>query len=130
MPYTSEGTFEWSYPAHVISVVDGCAFIADIDLGFNIVLRAIVVAEGIECESVNTQRGLAARKEAQKLLRDAHLVLRTRRLYGSPWDSRLAVLSHVAYSPYHVPRSEQWSFSAAMLASGYATQKTESIADE
>jgi len=110
MPYTRNGAFEWEYPARVVSVIAGGSFLADIDLGFGIHVQAIVVVEGIAV--VN---GLAAKKEAQRLLHGADVILRSRRVLVS---GRPSVLCEVGYGPWFEPRSEQGTFAAAMLATG------------
>lgn len=121
MPYKRNGEFEWEYPAHVISVLNGESFLADIDLGFNVHVHAVVVAEGIDADPLTTANGLAARKEAQRLLKDADVMVRTRRLTSSA--RTLAVVAEVAYNPWFEARSEQGSFEAAMLASGHVRKR-------
>jgi hypothetical protein len=113
MPHTREGAFEWEYPAKVYAVVGGDSFLADIDLGLRIHYHAHVRVEGIE-----SPNDLPAKKEAQRLLMDADVVLRCRRV-----NEDGSVLAEVAYGPWFVPRSEQGSFAAAMLASGHAIVK-------
>jgi hypothetical protein len=122
MPYTGEG-WEWECPATVISIVDGKTFYADIDLGWNVHVRAYVVCKGIEVDDVTTPDGLAAKKEAQRLLKDANLLIHCHRLIGHPATSSQAAVCTVRYSPFFEPRSEQGSFAAAMLASGFARKK-------
>lgn len=119
MPHTSDG-FEWEFPARVLAVLDGESFVADIDLGFGIHLHRTVLAEGITAEPITTPRGLRARKEAQRLLLHADLMLRTRRIVDD------LVVADVAYAPWFTPRSEQGSFMAAMLASGLVDREEES----
>lgn len=127
MPYTRDGRFEWEYPAQVISVRSGNSFLAEIDLGFNVHVRAEVIAEGItvDQDNENSTQWLAARKEAQRLLTGVLVTLRTRKLVYAA-GGLAAVLADVAYSPYHEPRSEQGSFEAAMLASGLVRKRTPS----
>lgn len=110
MPYSADSHWEYEYPAHVVSVVDGGSFYADIDLGFHVTIRMLVIVEGIEVTD-----GVSAKKEAQRLLNDAELILRTKRLMAGG-----AVLAEVMYSPFFTARSEQGSFSAAMAAAGFA----------
>ena len=116
MPYTPDG-FQWECPAHALAAVDGNSFVADIDLGFHVTLRALVVADGIEPLPTEYIR---ARREAHRLIRDADLFLRTLRIATQGAGGRYRVLAEVHYSPFFTPRSEQASFAAAMLASGYA----------
>lgn len=122
MPYVlkdNEWAFEWQAPASVISIVDGACFVADIDLGWGVHKIGVVICEGIEVDEIETPEGLAARKEAQRLLTNATLSLRCRRLTPE------GAVCEVTYSPYFTPRSEQASFAAAMLASGYARRSDE-----
>jgi hypothetical protein len=114
MPHTRDGAFEWEYPAKVIAVPSGGAFLADIDLGLHVHVRALVICEGIDVDWDD----LAAKKEAQRLLKDADVTLRTRRTVS--YEGGLGVVADVSYGPWFQPRSEQGSFAAAMLASGYA----------
>ena len=114
MPHTREGAFEWEYPAKVISVSSGGAFFADIDMGMHVHVRALVICEGIDVEWDDLQ----AKKEAQKLLHEADVTLRTRRLIS--YEGGLGVVAEVNYGPWFQPRSEQGSFAAAMLATGHA----------
>lgn len=113
MPYEDQEWF-WEVPARVISVVDGASFVADLDLGWGIHYLQKIICEGITVEAIETMEGMEARKEAQRLLTDALVILRCRevRTVGS--------LCEVVYSPWFTPRSEQGSFAAAMLASGFA----------
>ena len=116
MPYTADG-FEWEYPAHVVAAIDGRSFVADIDLGFHLTVRAVVIDEDLLIvEEVK------ARKEAQRLLQHADVFLRVQRIVSRSVGGRQAVVAEVMYSPFHVARSEQASFKAAMLASGYAVK--------
>lgn len=115
MPYTHEG-WEWEVPAHVVSVIDGASFLADLDLGWRVHVRTIVACEGIEVKDISTPDGLAAKKEAQRLLTDAQLYLRCKRIETAGMYS----VCEITYGMHFTPRSEQASFAAAMLASGYA----------
>jgi len=112
MPYTRDLEYEWQVPAKVIAVIDGQVFLADADLGFDVHRRLYVLVAGIE-----TPRDLPARKEAQRLLHGADLLLTGKRRIGLHW------LCDVAYAPTHTPRSEQGSFVAAMLAAGHGIPK-------
>jgi hypothetical protein len=111
MPHTPEG-FEWEVPAIVLHIISGHSFMADLDLGWNAHMHSRVIVEKL---LINEDREMDARKYAQKLLTGAQVTLRSRRLQGT-WT-----IAEVAYGPLHVPRSEQGSFTAAMLAAGLAT---------
>jgi hypothetical protein len=117
MPHTPD-RFEWEYPARVLSVIDGASFWANIDLGFNLRVQAVVVVDKMHVEPIETKAGMASRKEAQRLLADALVTIRSRKLFS--YGDALAVLADVAYSPFFTPISEQGSFRAAMMASGHA----------
>lgn len=120
MPYTESG-FEWEMPAHVLKVIDGRTFLADCDLGFGVHIRARIVVEGIEVDPITKSEGMAARKLAQKLLHDADVYLRTRKIITTALGQ--VAVAQVAYSPYHTLPDEHASFEAAMLASGHARKE-------
>lgn len=119
MPYTHEG-WEWECPATVVSVLDGKTVLADVDLGWNVHVRTYVVCDGIEVDALDEPNGLAAKKEAQRLLTGAHVFILSKKLTGDSHVSPQAAVCEITYSPYFEPRSEQGSFAAAMLASGLA----------
>lgn len=103
--------FRWTVPAKVLAVIGGNTFLVDADLGFDVHAHVYVKAYGID-----TPDDLPARKEAQRLLTNADVVLfcKGRVPDGDGW------LCEVAYGPYFTPRSEQASFAAAMVAAGHA----------
>lgn len=113
MPYDTETMkFQWEVPAKVLSVYEGNRFLAVADLGFGVMARIEVLVDGFMV--LDQAR---ARKEAQRLLHGADLVLKgiEPAFLGRAW------VCEVLYGPYFEPRSEQASFKTAMLASGYVT---------
>lgn len=124
MPYTHNG-FSWEVPAHVLAVLDGRTFLARADLGWNVSINTIVVVDGLIVPPIEERGGLAARKEAQRLLNEADVFLRTRRMFS--YHDQPAVIAEVAYGPDFTLRSEQASFKTAMIASGHGKTITRKV---
>lgn len=113
MPYDAETRkFQWEVPAKVLAVYEGNRFLVVADLGFGVMARIEVLVDGFVM--IDQAK---ARKEAQRLLHGADLVIRgiEPTFLGRAW------VCDVLYGPYHEPRSEQANFKAAMLASGYVS---------
>src|SRR5262245_6303349 len=113
MPLTPEG-FWWEVPGRVVSVLSGNQIVCDLDLGWYVFTRTRVRVYGLQLPTTRKEE-LDAKKYAQKLLPvGAPLIVRSLEV------NRIArmCVAEILYGPGFEPRSDEGSFSLAMLASG------------
>lgn len=58
----------WKVPAIVVSVVDGDSFHAQLELGWNVSIRAMIRVEGVNAPELNTRAGKGAKTFLAALL--------------------------------------------------------------
>ena len=69
----------YTYYAKLEKVIDGDTLSIDFDLGFFLTLKETVRLAGIDAPEINTKKGKEAAEFVEKELRNAHLIIETRK---------------------------------------------------